>query len=63
MLKAAEYRLYARKCRASAEQISSADGRERLLNIAVEWERLAATHERRLAPPRSTSGKTDATEH
>lgn len=36
MLKAAEYRLYAKECRASATQIGSGELRERLFTIALE---------------------------
>ena len=61
MQKAAEYRLYAKECRASATQIGSGELRDRLFTIALEWEQLADQHERRLALPQSASDETKAT--
>jgi hypothetical protein len=42
-----EYRLYAKECRALAERLKAGDGRERLLEVAAAWERLATERERR----------------
>ena len=42
MKKASEYRAHAEECRALAAQMESGEQREQLLNMAAQWDRLAA---------------------
>jgi len=42
MKKASEYRQHANECRDLASQMESGDQREQLMNMALQWERMAA---------------------
>jgi hypothetical protein len=42
MKKASEYRQHADECRALASQMESGEQREQLMNMAAQWERMAA---------------------
>lgn len=42
MKKASEYRVHAEECRILASQMESGEQREQLLNMAAQWERMAA---------------------
>jgi hypothetical protein len=43
--KADEYRFLAQQCRDMAQTVTSAEGKEPLLNMAETWERLAEVQE------------------
>lgn len=47
MGKEVEYREYAKSARATAEQLKDRDGREKLLQIADAWDKMASEHKRR----------------
>lgn len=47
MQSAADYRQYAQECRTAAESLKPGHGREQLLEVAEQWERLAVEHEQR----------------
>ena len=47
---AADYRQYAQECRTAAESLKPGQGREQLLEVAAQWERLASEREQRLQP-------------
>ena len=47
---AADYRQYAQECRTTAESLKPGQGREQLLEVAAQWERLASEREQRLQP-------------
>ena len=47
MGKDVEYREYAKDARATAEQLKGGDGREKFLQIADAWEKMATEHKRR----------------
>lgn len=50
-----EYRRYAQECRTTAQSVRSGEGREQLLEVAAQWERLAARREQRLNPGHKTA--------
>ena len=43
-----EYRQNAYECRAAAESLKPGHGREQLLEVAAQWERLAVAREQRM---------------
>ena len=43
-----EYRQNAYECRAAAESLKPGQGREQLLDVAAQWERLAVEREQRM---------------
>ena len=44
---AAEYLKYAKDCREAAEGLKKGEGREQLLEVAAQWEKMAAEREAR----------------